>query len=59
MGDEMVICEDCKKDKKIKCPRNADAKCLECGAELCGYHIGKHLHEQHCISLTWRGIGAE
>lgn len=53
------ICPDCLKDEKIKCPRNTDAKCLECGVELCGYHIGKHLYGKHLISLEWRGIGAE
>lgn len=55
----MGYCEDCLKDKTILCKRNPDAKCLICGAELCGLHIGKHLEKKHFVSLTWRGLGAK
>jgi hypothetical protein len=27
-------------------------QCLECGQSYCGAHIGQHLKEVHCISLT-------
>lgn len=50
-----LICEDCMTDDSIKCKRNRDAKCLECGKELCGFHISKHLEKEHYISTTWEG----
>lgn len=51
-----LFCEDCLKDSEIKCKRDKDVKCLHCGAELCGYHMGKHLTEKHLVSLTWQGF---
>jgi hypothetical protein len=45
-------CLLCLADKKIFCPRDVDAQCLECGQSFCGAHIGQHLKEVHCISLT-------
>jgi len=50
------LCPDCIADPEIKCPRNKDGKCLECGAELCAYHLMKHFRKDHCISIEWRGI---
>jgi hypothetical protein len=38
-------------NKKIFCPRNADAQCLICGKSFCGAHIGIHLKKRHCVSL--------
>ena len=51
-----LFCEDCLTDPEIKCKRDKDVKCLHCGAELCGYHMSKHLEEKHFVSLTWKGI---
>jgi len=51
-----LFCEACLKDPEIKCKRDKDVKCLHCGAELCGYHMAKHLTEKHNVSLTWRGF---
>lgn len=53
-----LFCEECLKDDTIKCKRNKDVKCLMCGAELCGFHMVKHLKKKHFVSLLWRGIGA-
>jgi len=50
-----VQCPMCLKDPNV-CPRGVDAMCLICGVMLCGYHIGKHLEEEHLVSLTWRGL---
>lgn len=46
------ICRLCKADDKVVCPRNVDAQCLKCGQKFCGAHIGQHLKEVHCISLS-------
>ena len=51
-----ILCEDCKKDAEIKCPRDRDVKCLKCGKELCGYHMAKHLKREHQISIDWKGF---
>jgi len=51
-----LFCEECLKDNEIKCKRDKDVKCLICGAELCGYHMAKHLKEKHEVSITWKGI---
>jgi hypothetical protein len=48
----MEICPLCLADKKVFCPRDVDAQCVECGQKFCGAHIGQHLKEAHCISLT-------
>jgi len=44
-------CPMCVKDKRVFCLRDVDAKCLECGQNFCGAHIGQHLKEVHCITL--------
>ena len=49
---EVEHCKMCLEDEKIFCPRNPDAECLECGARLCGGHIGQHLLETHCIAIN-------
>ena len=48
-------CPVCLADPEVACPRGVDARCLECGEEFCGRHIGEHLEKAHQISLTWRG----
>ncbi|KKN12185.1 hypothetical protein LCGC14_1019080 [marine sediment metagenome] len=48
----MLHCPDCLADKKVTCPRNPDAQCLECGKKLCAAHIASHLKEVHCMSLS-------
>ncbi|KKN74901.1 hypothetical protein LCGC14_0386500 [marine sediment metagenome] len=48
----IIHCPDCLADDKIFCPRNPDAKCLDCGKSFCGAHIGPHLKDVHCIALT-------
>lgn len=48
----MKHCPPCLADKKVFCPRDIDAQCLECGQGFCGAHIGQHLKEVHCISLN-------
>ncbi len=48
-------CEECKADAEVACPRNCDAVCVECGAQLCAHHLVRHLQEVHCISIDWRG----
>lgn len=55
---EDLFCEDCLKDPEIQCKRDRDVMCLQCGRELCGFHIKRHLEEEHQISTTWRGRGA-
>ena len=45
------ICPECEKDPTVGCPRNVDAKCLDCGKEFCGAHIGEHLKTVHFVSL--------
>lgn len=52
-----LFCEECLNDPEIKCKRDKDVKCLHCGAELCGYHMSKHLEDKHMVSLTWMGVG--
>lgn len=47
------VCEECLKDKRIFCPRDVDAKCLICGKNFCGGHIGKHLLKVHCVALDF------
>ena len=49
---EIEFCPDCKADRAIRCPRNTDAQCLECGQAFCGAHIAPHLAKVHCIALT-------
>lgn len=51
-----LFCEDCLTDPDVKCPRNKDVRCIHCGKELCGYHIVKHLEEEHVVSITWQGL---
>ena len=51
-----IFCEECLTDTEIDCKRDKDVKCLHCGMELCGYHMGKHLEEKHFVSLEWMGI---
>lgn len=51
----MKHCPMCLADPEVACPRSVDARCLECGKEFCGRHIGEHLEREHCISLSWRG----
>jgi len=46
------LCVDCQLDPNVTCPRDRDAKCLICGLELCGAHIGPHLTRAHCVALT-------
>ena len=43
------MCSECKIDENIKHSRDSDARCLICGAFLCGGHILKHLKEKHCV----------
>jgi hypothetical protein len=43
------MCSECQHDENIEHPRDADAKCLICGALLCGGHVMKHLEEKHCV----------
>jgi len=45
-------CTDCLDDDNILSPRNVDAECLICGAQLCAAHVGPHLQHAHCCSLT-------
>lgn len=45
------ICEECRKDPQVFCPRDVDAQCLHCGKKYCGAHIISHLKE-HCVALT-------
>jgi len=62
MKEEMfpeLFCEECLTDKEIKCKRDKDVKCLHCGAELCAYHMAKHLEKEHCVSTTWKGVGTK
>lgn len=42
-------CSECQHDENIKHSRDSDARCLICGAFLCGGHIMKHLQEEHCV----------
>ncbi len=51
-----LFCEECLTDDEVSCKRDKDVKCLHCGVELCGYHMGKHLKEKHFVSLEWTGI---
>ena len=46
------ICCLCKNDPQVFCPRNVDAKCLICGQNFCGAHIGEHLQKEHCVSIN-------
>lgn len=41
----------CMHDNKIKCERDKDVKCLHCGAELCGYHMSRHLQKITCVNI--------
>lgn len=50
-----LYCVDCLADSSIKCKRDKNVKCLECGKEFCGYHIINHLEKEHLISTTWEG----
>jgi len=43
------MCSECQHDENIEHPRYSDARCLICGAFLCGGHIMKHLQEEHCV----------
>ena len=54
IGD--ILCEECRTDPGIKCPRDRDVKCLKCGKELCAYHMTKHLKDEHSISIDWKGV---
>lgn len=45
-------CPLCLADKKVLCPRDPDALCLQCGEKFCGAHIGPHLKQVHFVSLT-------
>lgn len=47
-------CPDCLKDKRIFCPRDVDVKCLICGKNFCGGHIGRHLRKVHCVALDFK-----
>jgi len=51
-----ILCEACKDDDEVNCPRDKDAKCLKCGKELCAYHLFKHLQDEHQISIDWKGF---
>lgn len=51
-----LFCEECLTDDDISCKRDKDVKCLHCGMELCGYHMGKHLKEKHFVDLEWMGF---
>jgi len=51
-----VFCEMCLTDNEVTCKRDKDVRCLECGMELCGYHMAIHLKKAHFISLTWTGM---
>lgn len=42
----------CIADKNIFCPRDCDAKCLECGRGFCAGHIIEHLHTEHLVTNT-------
>jgi len=46
------ICEECKNDPKVFCPRDVDVKCLICDKEFCGAHIAEHLKKVHLVSLN-------
>lgn len=54
-----LYCKDCLDDNNIFCPRDPDAKCLICGEELCAAHIGPHLKEKHCVSLSLEHCSTE
>ena len=43
------MCIECQLDENIEHSRDSDARCLICGAFLCGGHIMKHLWEEHCV----------
>jgi ribosomal protein S27E len=45
-------CTMCVSDTNVFCPRGTDAKCLICGENYCGAHIGQHLHDKHQVSLN-------
>ena len=45
----VVMCSECQHDENIEHSRDSDARCLICGAFLCGGHIMKHLKEEHCV----------
>ncbi len=51
-----LFCEMCLTDDEVVCKRDKDVKCIHCGMELCGYHMGKHLKECHFVDLEWMGI---
>ena len=51
MEKPMEHCSLCTMDPEVFCPRDVDAKCLECGENFCGAHIGPHLKKVHFISL--------
>jgi hypothetical protein len=46
------LCRDCLADPNVSSPRDTDAACLICGVHYCAAHIGPHLANEHCCSLT-------
>ncbi len=54
-----IFCVECITDDSISCKRDKDVKCLHCGMELCGYHIGPHLERVHFVDLEWKGMEVE